>query len=200
MSNTTIRQAPQEKSAIPGFPGAANMLSFPEGIKEEMPGSTGAENRSPRNCTVRNRKNHKRKYPSNNRCGKTAATRASGYNIPAALPEAAGILKSEGFDTWTKHGHTPVFHLLGLRGQEILRVRVISPNRPVRNARDVRELYEPVIREMETFWHSDADNLQLWVFSREKGLIRYRIFNWGIWNVETMQKFMKTTRDIQQEQ
>ena len=66
----------------------------------------------------------------------------------------------------------------------------------VANARNVREQYEAVVREMEPYYRSEADNIQFMVISREHGLLRYRVYDWGIGNVETMQKIMKIPREL----
>ena len=64
------------------------------------------------------------------------------------------------------------------------------------NAADVKDFYSREVIEMQPYWNSDADNIQFWLFSRVAGLLRYRVFRGGIWNVETMQKGWQEKRNM----
>jgi len=154
------------------------------------PAESGKVN--PSRNTVKSTKNHppgkkERKLPVRSKTKKP-----SGTHNPRCLPEAIRILEAEGYRVFRNHDPGFPFNLDAWNHQDSLLVRVVLPRDPVRNAANVAELYEQEIRQMESHWKSHTDNLQFWIFSREKGLLRYRVYDWGIGNVETMQKIMKT--------
>lgn len=112
----------------------------------------------------------------------------AGRNIPGGVSEAARILKEWGYIVGRVTDPDRPFDLIAQRGRENLSVRVVRPREPVRNASDVRYYYSREVLEMQPYWESDTDNIQFWLFSRVAGLLRYRVFRGGIWNVETMQE------------
>lgn len=112
----------------------------------------------------------------------------AGRNIPGGVSEAARILKEWGYIVGRVTDPDRPFDLIAQRGRENLSVRIVRPREPVRNASDVRYYYSREVLEMQPYWESDADNIQFWLFSRVTGLLRYRVFRGGIWNVETMQE------------
>ena len=109
--------------------------------------------------------------------------------------EAADILVREGYFVGLVRGRGAVFDLVGQSPAGTILVRIVRPKAPVANAREVREIYEKDIRAIQPFCRTPSDNIQFWVFSRETGLARYRVFDWGIGNVTTMQKIFKTKTD-----
>jgi hypothetical protein len=111
----------------------------------------------------------------------------AGRNIPCGVSEAARILKEWGYIVGRVDDPDRPFDLIAQRGRENLSVRIVRPREPVKNASDVRYYYSREVLEMQPYWESDADNIQFWLFSRVAGLLRYRVFRGGIWNVETMQ-------------
>jgi len=117
-----------------------------------------------------------------------------GEHVPTCMFEAMRILRKEGYIPGKVQDQESVFDIVALSHRGSLLLRVVRPKEPVANARDVRELYEDEIRRLEPYYRSDGDDIQFWVFSRKKKLIRYRVYDWGIGNVETMQKIMKNTR------
>jgi len=112
----------------------------------------------------------------------------AGRNIPGGVSEAARILNEWGYIVGRVDDPERPFDLIAQRGRENLSIRVVRPREPVRNASDVRYYYSREVLEMQPYWDSDADNIQFWLFSRVVGLLRYRVFRGGIWNVETMQE------------
>ncbi|PKG31201.1 MAG: hypothetical protein CW742_14635 [Methanoregula sp.] len=112
----------------------------------------------------------------------------AGRNIPCGVSEAARILKEWGYIVGRVDDPDRPFDLIAQRGRENLSIRIVRPREPVRNASDVRYYYSREVLEMQPYWESDADNIQFWLFSRVAGLLRYRVFRGGIWNVETMQE------------
>lgn len=112
----------------------------------------------------------------------------AGRNIPGGVSEAARILKEWGYIVGRVDDHDRPFDLIAHHGRENLSIRVVRPREPVRNASDVRYYYSREVLEMQPYWESDTDNIQFWLFSRVAGLLRYRVFRGGIWNVETMQE------------
>ncbi len=150
--------------------------------------------RKKRRCKNQHRKTVKaKKKGENNRSGKnfhgtSSESKHAGPNVSRCVPEAARILRAEGYIVGKIDDPALPFNLIGSRGGETLHVAVVRPREPVVNARDVKERYAGTILRIEPFWNSGDDNLQFWVFSHEVGLIRYQVFRGGIWNVETMQK------------
>ena len=137
--------------------------------------------------------------PARERLGQNGAGRAPGPgnpNFPGSTPprgtfEAADILVHEGYFVGLMRGRDAAFDIVGHSPEGTLLVRIVRPKAPVANAREVRELYEKDIRAIQPFCRTPSDNVQFWVFSRETGLLRYRVFDWGIGNVTTMQKILK---------
>jgi hypothetical protein len=143
---------------------------------------------SPRRRTIKARKsgNGSHKKPDS----REGAGKPAGIHAPRGTHEAAEILAGEGYVVGTITHPGAVFDLAGISPAGAILVRVVRPKVPVGNAREVRELYETDIREIQPYCLSAADNIQFWVFSREAGLLRYRVFDWGIGNVSTMQKIL----------
>lgn len=112
----------------------------------------------------------------------------AGRNISGGVSEASRILKGWGYIVGKVDDPDRPFDLIAQRGRENLSIRIVRPREPVRNASDVRYYYSREVLEMQPYWESDADNIQFWLFSRVTGLLRYRVFRGGIWNVETMQE------------
>ncbi|MDD5144370.1 hypothetical protein [Methanoregula sp.] len=112
----------------------------------------------------------------------------AGRNISCGVSEAARILKEWGYIVGRIDDPDRPFDLIARRGRENLSIRIVRPREPVRNASDVRYYYSREVLEMQPYWESDADNIQFWLFSRVAGLLRYRVFRGGIWNIETMQE------------
>ncbi len=137
-------------------------------------------------ATVRARKSRKG-IQSSGRIPKKAR-KPAGRNIPGGVSEAARILKEWGYIVGRVDDPDWPFSLIAQRGSENLSVRVVRPREPVANASDVRHYFSREVLEMQPYWDSDASNIQFWLFSRVAGLLRYRVFRGGIWNVETMQE------------
>jgi hypothetical protein len=114
-----------------------------------------------------------------------------GVHPPRGTFEAADILAGEGYLVGRMQGRDAAFDLVGQSPEGSILVRIVRPKSPVANAREVRELYEKDIRAIQPFCRAPSDNIQFWVFSREAGLLRYRVYDWGIGNVSTMQKIFK---------
>jgi len=132
------------------------------------------------------------------RRGKGARTRKR--KLPGVHParstfEAADILVREGYFVGLIRGRGAVFDLVGHSPEGSILVRIVRPKAPVANAREICGIYEKDIRAIQPFCRMPPDNIQFWVFSRETGLARYRVFAWGIGNVTTMQKFFKKKTD-----
>ena len=118
----------------------------------------------------------------------------NGHHVPRGSCEIAGMLEEEGYIVGVIPDPKSPFDLIGWSNAGSILVRVTRPIELVANARNVREQYEEVIREMEPYYRTEADNIQFMVLSREHGLLRYRVFDWGIGNVVTMQKILKIPR------
>jgi len=154
---------------------------------ETEPTAIREKKKYPRRRTVKGRKtrrNRKRKNPG----GRAGNGPNAGQHIRPGIVEAAEILIAEQYLVGKIIDPNSPFDLIGYKEDDIIRLRVVRPKQNVTNATEVKELYEKDIREIQPYWKSDADNIQFWVFSRENGLLRYKVFNGGIWNVETMQK------------
>ena len=118
----------------------------------------------------------------------------NGHHVPRGSCEIAGMLEDEGYIVGIIADPKSPFDLIGWSNAGSILVRVTRPIELVANARTVREQYEEVILEMEPYYRTEADNIQFMVLSREHGLLRYRVYDWGIGNVKTMQKIMKIPR------
>ena len=136
-------------------------------------------------------KGHRHKKNAGGVAGKG---KQSGQHVPRGTSEAAEILSQEGYTVGKVLDPESPFDLMGWNHGGSILVRVARPKEPVANARDVGERYETDIRAMEPYYRSEADNIQFMIFSRESGLLRYRVYDWGIGNVRTMQKIMKSPR------
>jgi hypothetical protein len=123
---------------------------------------------------------------------KARTARSSGGHIPSGIFEAARMLRAEGYRVSRVLEPGFPFQLLAWNRNGTLLVRVVRPREPVANAAGARDAYDTLIRQMALVWQSPEDNLQFWIFSRENGLLRYRVYDWGIGNVGTMDKIMKT--------
>jgi len=170
---------PEETKAIPAGAGCAGRTETETG-----PVAIREKKKFPRRRTVKGRKRRRAKNPG----GKAATGQNAGQHIRPGIVEAAEILIAEQYLVGKIIDPDSPFDLIGYRKEDIIRLRVVRPKQNVANATEARELYEKDIREIQPYWTSDADNIQFWVFSRENGLLRYKVFNGGIWNVETMQK------------
>jgi hypothetical protein len=154
------------------------------------------EKKYPRRRTVKGRKRRRAKNPG----GKAATGQNAGQHIRPGIVEAAEILIAEQYLVGKIIDPNSPFDLIGYKREDIIRLRVVRPKQNVTNAAEARELYEKEIREIQPYWKSDADNIQFWVFSRENGLLRYQVYNGGIWNVDTMQKSKQKKQVMQPEQ
>ena len=112
---------------------------------------------------------------------------------PKGTFEAARILADEGYIVGKTTGPAPLFDLVGRSPEQAILVKIIRPREPVRGAARVAELYLPEILLLRSFCRSPADYIELWIFSRETGLARYRVYDWGIANVVTIAKLCKKT-------
>jgi hypothetical protein len=156
-------------------------------------GRTGPEPGTGREKTSPHRRQQKKKKTGTG-TRKNPARKKHGKHVPKCMYEAMTILLKEGYIPGKVQDQESVFDIVALGRRGSLLLRVVRPKEPVANARDVRELYEDEIRRLEPYYRSDGDDIQFWVFSRKNKLIRYRVYDWGIGNVETMQKIMKNTR------
>jgi hypothetical protein len=159
-----------------------------EGVVQE-----GKKRVYPRRRTVKGRKKRRPK----NAGGRAATGKRAGLHIPRGVFEAIDILTEEGYITGRIDDPAIVFDLVARRGRHTILIHVVRPKEPVGTAREVRDLYEQPIRRIQPYWTSPDDDLQLWVFSREVGLIRYRVYDWGIWNVEKVIKSMQKSEKPQ---
>ena len=124
----------------------------------------------------------------------------NGHHVPRGSCEITGLLEQEGYIVGVIPDPGSPFDLIGWSNAGSILVRVSRPKELVANARNVREQYEAVVRVMEPYYRSEADNIQFMVLSREHGLLRYRVYDWGIGNVKTMQKIMKIPREFPSDQ
>ncbi|MCK9580844.1 MAG: hypothetical protein M0Q92_10415 [Methanoregula sp.] len=168
----------------------------PEGHEEpgQVPAGTGCTGRTSRavtndrHCTVKTRKSHGGVRSGRKRSGNTNATKPAGRNVTAGVTEAARILKEWGWIVGKVDDPDLPFDIIARRGRENLSLKVIRTRKEVMNAAGVRTYHSRDVLELQPYWNSDADNIQFWLFSRAAGLLRYRVFRGGIWNVETMQE------------
>lgn len=169
---------------------------FGEGNEEpgQVPAGTGCAGRATRRVTKDSRTTVKAKKSRGGvrsgmkRSRKGKSGRKSGRNVMNCVTEALRVLKSEGYIAGRVEDHDVPFDILANRGKEMIRIRAIRPRELVANAADVRHYHSREVLELQPYWESDADNIQIWISSRVAGLLRYRVFRCGIWNVETMQK------------
>ena len=209
--NSSGNQVLQENTTVSGKKETAGIAGSPQGEIERdgCPAGAGCAGRKdteseavkekvcPRHCTVKGRKRRKGHRHRKNPGGRATTGKRDGQHVPRGMYEAMDILKEEGYIAGKILDPESVFDVSGWSHTGSILVRVVRPKESVANARDVRLLYEEEIIRMESYYRSDADNIQFWVFSRENGLIRYRVFSWGIWNVETMLKSMQKSHVTQ---
>ncbi|MDO9326230.1 MAG: hypothetical protein Q7T80_14865 [Methanoregula sp.] len=124
----------------------------------------------------------------------------NGHHVPRGSCEITGLLEEEGYIVGVIPDPGSPFDLIGWSNAGSILVQVSRPKELVANARNVREQYEKVVRVMEPYYRSETDNIQFMVLSREHGLLRYRVYDWGIGNVKTMQKIMKIPREFPSDQ
>jgi hypothetical protein len=159
---------------------------------ETGPGAGQDEKRFPRRRTVKGRK--RRRSSRKNPGGRSANGPNAGQHIRPGIIEAAEILIAEQYIVGKVVNPASSFDLTGHRRKDTILLRVVRPKQNVTVAADVKVQYEKEIREIQPYWRSDTDNIQFWVFSRENGLFRYKVFNGGIWNVDTMLKIIQKTQ------
>jgi len=160
----------------------------------QVPAGTGCAGRTPRGAanehrrTVKTRKSNGSTGSGRKRQGNAATGKPAGRNVPNGITEAVQVLKNEGYIVGKVDDPDLPFNLIAQRDRESISIMVIRPREPVTNAAHVRHYYSREVLALQPYWNSDADNIQFWLFSRVAGLLRYRVFRCGIWNVETMQK------------
>jgi len=169
---------------------------FDEGNEEpgQVPAGTGCAGRATRRvtkdgrCTVKAKKSRGGVRSGITRSRKGEAGKKAGRNVMNCVTEALRVLKSEGYMAGRVEDRDVPFDILATNGTETIRIRAIRPRVQVKNAADVRHYHSREVLELQPYWESDADNIQIWISSRVAGLLRYRVFRCGIWNVETMQE------------
>ena len=181
----------EEKHPIPTGAGCPDRI-------ETGPGAGQDKKRFPRRRTVKGRK--RRRSKRENPGGRSANGPNAGQHIRPGIVEAAEILIAEHYIVGKVINPASPFDLIGYRREDTIHLRIVRPKQNVTNAAEVRVLYEKEIKEIQPYWRSDTDNIQFWVFSRESGLFRYKVFNGGIWNVDTMQKIMQKKQAIKPDQ
>jgi hypothetical protein len=145
-------------------------------------GRSGAARKTPLTGTVKGKKNSE--GTSEYRSGGAGVETRKNRHVKPGVLEAAELLEGEEYRTGRVLTPGSPFDLMASKAnRSTLYIMVVRTKSPVANARDVRELYEKEIREIQPYWKSDADDLQFWVFSRVNGLLRYRVFRGGIWRV-----------------
>jgi len=160
----------------------------------QVPAGTGCAGRSHaraipgRRVSVEGKKGRRGPVPCRKGSRKGKLRKPAGRNVTASVTEAVRILKEMGYFAGIIDDPSLPFHLIAFREGGIILIRVARPRKAIMNAAGVRDYLSKDVLEMQPFWHSDRDNIQFWVFSRVAGLIRYRVFRCGIWNVETMQE------------
>ena len=172
----------------------------------QVPAGTGRAGRTPRGATnerrrtVKTRKSRGSKGSRRKRSRNAATGKPPGRNVPNGVTEAVQVLRNEGYIVGKVDDPGVPFNLIAHRDRESISIMVIRPREPVTNAADVRQYYSREVLALQPYWNSDADNIQFWLFSRVAGLLRYRVFRCGIWNVETMQKGWQEKRKAKADQ
>jgi|GEM_PF-1427007 len=186
----------EQEGTATGAGCAGRSCTDPETTPGKEPGNIPSNNCPPRRIVKKKRylQGHTNKKNSG---GNATTGKRSGQHVPRGTIEVAEILKHEGYTIGKVLDPESPFDLMGWSHAGSILARVARPRESVANARNVWEQYEDVIRQMEPYYRSEADNIQLLVISREHGLLRYRVYNWGIGNVITMQKIMKIPRKSQ---
>lgn len=159
---------------------------LPAGAGCAGPGARGAK--SERRRTVKRKKSKGGTRKAAKRKAKANAKKAPGRNVTVGVMEAARILKEWGYIVGKVTDPDLPFNLIAHRGREHLSILVIRPRESLMNAAGVRAYHSQEVLSLQPYWNSDVDNIQFWLFSRAAGLLRYRVFRGGIWNVETMQE------------
>jgi len=163
-------------------------------------GRTARSMTNERRSTVKAKKSRGGTRPCGKRSREPKTGKKPGRNVTRCLTEAIQILRSEGYTAGKVDDPDCPFDLLAYNGRDAIRIAVIRPRELVMNAADVRQYYSRKVLELQPYWNSDADNIQFWLFSRVAGLLRYRVFRCGIWNVETMQKGWQEKREEKADQ
>jgi len=161
---------------------------IPEETRPQHAGTTPA----PRRRTVKGRKYgnaSRRKNPAP--AGLTARPKENWQHVPRGTWEAADLLAAEGYIVGKTTGPAPVFDLVGRSPDQAILVKIVRPRQPVTGAARVAELYLPEILTLRPYYRLASDIIELWVFSKEAGLLRYRVFDWGIANTKTITKILK---------
>ena len=153
-----------------------------------------------RRCTVKAKKSRGGGKSNANRKKTAKAPKPAGRNVTYGVREAARILKEWGYIVGQVDDAGVPFSLIAHKGREMLSILVIRPREPVMNAAGVRAYHSREVLALQPYWNSDADNIQFWLFSRVAGLLRYRVFRGGIWNVETMQNGWQEKRAAKADQ
>ena len=183
---TIQRGEPEETKAIPAGAGCAGRTET-----EKAPAAMQEKKKFPRRRTVKGKKRRKGHRHKKNPGGRAVTGKRDGQHVPRGVYEAMAILRKEGYIVGKIIDPESAFDIMGWSPRGSILVTVIRPKEPVANAHDVTELYDAKVRKMQPYCRSDADNIQFWVFSRENGLIRYRVFDWGIGNEEKILKSMQ---------
>ena len=111
---------------------------------------------------------------------------ARGQHIRTVVLEAIRILDEEGYVVGRLADPGLPFDLMAYLDEKIpLFVKAVGGSHPIRDAAGVVRYHRAGIEKIASFWRSDADNFQFWVFSRVAGLLRYRVYRGGIWNEAT---------------
>jgi hypothetical protein len=183
-TNSPVPDAASSQGAIEqdGVPAGAGCA----GRTETGPGA-GIKRGYPRRRTVKGRKTH-RKRKAKNPGGRAANGPNAGQHIRPGIVEAAEILIAEGYLVGKVIDPKSPVDLIAYSREDTIRLMVVRPKQYVTNAIEVRGLYEKDIRTIQPYWTCDNDNIQFWVFSREKGLLRYKVYAGGIRNVGMMQE------------
>jgi hypothetical protein len=183
---TTQNGEPQETDVIPAGAGCAGRTET-----EKEPAARQEKTRYPRRRTVKGKKRRKGHRHKKNPGGRVMNGKRDGQHVPRSMYEAMDILREEGYIVGKILDPESAFDITGWSYRGSILITVVRPKESVANAHDVKELYDRQIRKIQPYYRSDADNIQFWVFSRENGLIRYRVFDWGIWNEEKILKSMQ---------
>jgi hypothetical protein len=183
---TTKEGVVKELDGIPAGAGCAGRTET-----EKEPAAMQEKKTYPRHRTVKGKKRRKGHRHKKNPGGRAMTGKRDGQHVPRSMYEAMAILRAEGYIVGKILDPESAFDITGWSYRGSILVTVVRPKEPVANAHDVTELYGTKVRKMQPYCRSDADNIQFWVFSREIGLIRYRVFDWGIGNEEKMLKSMQ---------
>ena len=150
---------------------------------------------SPRRRTTRGNRSRKGRRKTTSRVRRHAQPGVIWQHTPRGTFEAAKILDAEGYIVGKTTGPDPVFDLVGRSPEQAILVKVVRPRQPVHGAARVAELYLNEIRRLQPYCRTADDRIEIWTFSREIGLARYRVFGWGIGNAGTIAKLLKTRQE-----